>query len=422
MFPKPHSKISSPWSPLIWLVLACCLLLAACSPQSKTPIPVGVAFSLSGAMAVSERPLVDSVQMAIDETNAAGGVLGRPLEAVILDNRSDPGVAAENARRLIEQHRVAVIFGCWTSSCRKAVKPVVEQQQIMLVYPLQYEGLERSAHILYTGAAPNQQIIPGIRWAMKNLGKRFYLVGSAEDLFPHAANLLIRDLSGIQGCTVVGERYLPLERGAQTDRRIADTVAEIAALAPSVVVNSITGERNGEFFRALRAHPDTARLPVLSLRVAEAELAAIGEAGITEHYTVWSYFQSISSAHNTRFVEDFRRRYGKQRVIGDPMEAAYVGVKLWATAVREALSLDLDAIRQALGNLSLNAPQGVVSVDRDNRHLWRSARVAKATADGQFQVVWRTEHPIRPNPFPAYRDPAHWRLMLSPLLMPEGGE
>jgi urea transport system substrate-binding protein len=374
-------------------------------------IPIGVLHSLTGTMAISEQPLVDSVQLAVDEVNAAGGVLGRPLEAVVVDGASDPEIAASHAEGLITEIGVPVIFGCWTSACRKAVKPVVERHGHLLVYPLQYEGLERSPNILYTGAAPNQQIIPGVRWALENLGQRFFLVGS-DYLFPRIANMMIRDLVSIQGCRVLGERYLPLNSD-----QVDDIVAEIGLKQPEVIVNTINGRSNRAFFRALRANAATAAIPVMSFSVSEAELAAIGEAGTAEHYAVWSYFQTVDTPANHRFVERFQQRFGSRRVVDAPMESAYIGVLLWAQAVRDAGSLEPAAVRDALGRQSLDAPEGIVSVARDSGHLWKTVRIGKAQSDGQFHQVWDTEHPIRPEPFPNYRSRREWRSWIQRLTM-----
>jgi len=357
-------------------------------------------------MAISERPLVDSVKLAIDEINAAGGVLGRPLQAIVVDGKSDPAVFASEAQRLIRSDGVAAIFGCWTSACRKAVKPVVERLDHLLFYPVQYEGLEESANILYTGAAPNQQIIPGVRWALKHLGKRFYLIGS-DYIFPRSANRIIHDLATIQDCPVIGERYLPMKSS-----EVTVVIDEIARLQPDVIINTLNGSTNLSFFPALRDDPRTADIPVMSFSIAEPELAAIGPSAIPHHYATWNYFQSIDSPANHRFVDSFRQRYGADRVIDDPMEAAWIGVHLWAQAAREAGDISPGMVRDSLKLQSIDAPQGVISVDPDSGHLWKTVRVGQAGDDGQFRILWSTEHPIRPDPFPSYRYRSEW-LQLS---------
>ena len=253
-------------APLALLLLAGLWLRHSSAPP---PIRIGVLHSLSGTMAASEHPLVDAVRLAVEEINAASGLLGRPVEMVIADGQSDARIFAAEAERLIATEHVSALFACWTSACRKAVKPVVERHRHLLFYPLQYEGLEHSAHIHYTGAAPNQQIIPGTRWALDTLGKRVYLLGS-DYVFPRTAHLIVRDLVRAGHGSVVAERYRPLG-----DADFSAIVAELRALRPDVVLNTINGDSNGHFFRALHA-AGLDDIPVVSFSVAEDGLAAIG--------------------------------------------------------------------------------------------------------------------------------------------------
>lgn len=371
------------------------------------PIRIGVLHSLSGTMAASERPLVDAVRLAVEEINAAGGLLGRPLEMVIADGKSDARTFAAEAERLIATERVSVLFACWTSACRKAVKPVVERHRHLLFYPLQHEGLEESAHIYYTGSAPNQQIVPGTSWALDTLGRRVYLLGS-DYVFPRTANLIVRDLVRASHGSVVAERYRPLG-----DADFSAIVAELRALRPDVVLNTINGDSNGHFFRALRT-AGLADIPVVSFSVAEDGLAAIGLQNFhPKHYAVWNYFQSLPNAANQRFVDAFRKRHGGGRVTSDPVEAAYVGVRLWAQAVREVGSDAAEAVNLAMAAQSLAGPSGVVAVDPRTRHLWKHVRVGKARADGQFEQVWTGVDALRPAPFPDYRSRAEWKRLIA---------
>jgi urea transport system substrate-binding protein len=237
-------------------------------------------------MAVSERPLVDGLQLAIEEANAAGGINGQQIEAVVVDCRSDWPYCAQQAERLITEEKVSALFGCWTSACRKAVKPVVEKHRHLLFYPVQYEGMESSPNLIYTGATPNQQIIPGVNWALQKLGKRAYLVGS-DYVFPRMANILVKDLINAQGAVVSGERYLPL--GASD---VAALVADIVKQRPQVILNTLNGDSNAAFFSALEK-AGLADLPIVSFSVAETEMQAWGGNRLTQHYAVWSYFQSL---------------------------------------------------------------------------------------------------------------------------------
>lgn len=377
--------------------------------QQPPPIRIGALHSLSGTMAISESALVDALRLAVEEINADGGLLGRPVELIVADGRSDWGTFASEAERLIGEEKVSALFGCWTSACRKAVKPVVERHRHLLFYPVQYEGMELSPHIVYTGTAPNQQIIPATRWAFEHFGKRIFLVGS-DYVFPRAANQIVRDLAMASGAQILAERYLPL--GATPD---AALIEEILRLKPDLILNTLNGDSNLPFFRALR----DARLgtvPVLSFSVAEVELAAIGkEAFHPAHYAAWSYFQSLPNDANRRFVAAFKARFGADRVTSDPIEAAYVGVKLWAQAVGEAGTDEPEHVNRAIGRQSIAGPSGVMAVDAGTRHLWKPFRIGRAREDGQFAQVVAAEESIRPTPFPGYRSVADWLALLRDL-------
>jgi urea transport system substrate-binding protein len=404
--PKQRRKILASLAILLLALAALLFWRQQAGPVS--PIRIGVLHSLSGPMASSERPLVDAVRLAVEEINAAGGLLGRPVEIVLADGASDwPRFAAE-AERLISQERVSALFACWTSACRKAVKPVVEKHRHLMFYPVQYEGLESSPNILYTGAAPNQQIIPATRWALEHLGKRVYLLGS-DYIFPHAANRMVRDLVEAGGGMVVGERYLPLG-----DSDIRQVLAEIHRLRPQVVFNTVNGASNAHLFRAL-ADAGLTELPIMSFSVAEHELTSSEATRLKAHYAAWGYFQSLDSIENRRFVAAFKTRFGADRVTSDPMEAAYIGVRLWARAVIDAGNEAPAAVNHSILRQSLQAPSGIVTVDAASRHLWRMARIGQMQFDGQFRQVWATSQPLRPTPYPFYRSQHEWREIIKRL-------
>lgn len=394
---------------LLLALAAALVLVYVLRPPAAPPIRIGVLHSLSGTMAASERPLVDAVRLAVEEINAAGGLLGRPVEMVIADGQSDPRVFAAKAEQLIVSEKVSALFACWTSGCRKAVREVVERRQHLMFYPLQYEGLEQSAHLYYTGSAPNQQIVPGTRWALETLGRRVYLVGS-DYLFPRAANRIIRDLVRANQGSVLGERYRPLG-----DPDFDAIVAELRALQPDVVLNTVNGDSNVHFFRALHA-AGLGGLPVVSFSVAEDGLAAIPPADFhPNHYAVWSYFQSLPGEANQRFVHSFRQRYGAERVTSDPVEAAYVGVRLWAQAVTDAGTDEPALVDRAMAQQSTAAPSGIAAVDRRTRHLWKPVRIGRARPDGQFELVWESGDTLRPEPFPDYRPRRDWEKLVAEL-------
>jgi urea transport system substrate-binding protein len=384
----------------ILLALALSLVLRE---RDKPSIKIGVLHSLSGTLATSETPLVDALRLAVEEANQSGGVNGAQIEMVVTDCRSDAAYCAQQAEKLITQDGVQALFGCWTSVCRKAVKTVVEKHHHLLFYPLQYEGLEQSPCIIYTGAAPNQQIIPMVSWALRERGKRVYLIGS-DYIFPRTANLMVKDMLLAQGGQLLGERYVPL--GASD---MAAVVKEIAARRPDFVLNTLNGDSNLHFFRALHeAGISAEKIPVFSTSVAEVELAAMGVDLMVGHYAAWNYFQSLDNTENKAFVARFKQRFGKDRVLDDPMEASYIGVKLWVDTVRSQGSTDPELIKTTLEQQTLLAPEGVVAVDYDSMHLWKTAYIGKARPDGQFEIVWQSAQPVHPAPFPFYRGRAEW--------------
>jgi urea transport system substrate-binding protein len=409
-------RYAIPVALLVGAALVTGLLIALGSRQAE-PIRVGVLHSLSGTMAISERAVVEATLMAIDELNAAGGVLGRSIEPVVRDGASDPTTFAREAERLITVDQVAATFGCWTSASRKQVKPVIERHGHLLFYPIQSEGLEESPFIVYTGAVPNQQIIPAVTWARDNLGGRHFLVGS-DYVFPHTANAIIRHVATAIGGEIVGESYVPL--GA---RDMTDIIDQIGRARPDVILNSINGDSNAAFFRALRqAGISAARTPTISFSIAEPELASMGVHDFVGDYAAWNYFQSLDTAENRRFVEALRRRAaGRPTTASDPMEAAYIGVHLWARAVEEAGTTASTTVIQMLADQSLAAPGGVVYVDPSTHHTWKTVRIGRVRSDGQFDIVWDSGRPVRPTPFPAYRSRADWETFLNTLFNRWGG-
>jgi len=360
------------------------------------PIRVGILHSLSGTMATSERPVADVTLMAIREINRRGGLLGRRVVPVLVDGRSDPKIFAREAERLITDEKVAVVFGCWTSASRKAVKPVFEKRHNLLFYPVQYEGFEESHNIVYTGATPNQQIIPAIRWSSRHLGKRLYLVGS-DYIFPRMANWIIRREARILGIEIVGESYIPLGSS-----RVGEIVRKIIQSDANVVINTINGDSNIAFFQAMRnVGHGRKKIPSMSFSIDENEVRKIQETiDISGDYVAWNYFQSLRSDENRRFVEAYRADYGQDAILSDPMEAAYIGVQLWAQTVRVLGTTEVHAVRHALKTLSYRAPEGIVSIDAENYHTWKTVRIGRIRSDSQFDVVWDSVIPVRPEPYP----------------------
>ena len=384
-------------------------------PAGMEPIRVGILHSQTGIMGSSESAAIDATLLAIEEINEGGGLLGRPIEPVVVDCMSDWPTYAREAERLITTERVRTIFGCWTSASRKAVTPVVEKYDHLLVYPMQYEGLEQSAHVFCTGAVPNQQVTPAVRWCFENLGKRFFLVGS-DFVWPRATGEVIRDAVAAWGGTVVGEAYLPLESVG-----VEDVVKNIQQVKPDVILEMIAGDSKVAYYRALRRGGVTSdKVPSISFSSPQAGLTPRDVAG---DYAAWSYFEGIDSPANRAFVARFRAKFGPQRALSDPLEASYLGVHLWAQAVRAAGGYDdVAAIRRALRSQKFQAPEGEVRVDPETQHLWKTPRVARLTGKGTAEIVWSSPDPVRPIPFPASRPREQWQRFLVDLHQNWGGE
>lgn len=361
-------------------------------------IKVGLLHSLSGTMAISETTVVDAEMMAIDEINAAGGVLGQQIIPIREDGASDWPTFAEKAAKLIDQDNVVTVFGCWTSASRKAVLPVFESKNHMLWYPVQYEGQECSQNVFYTGATPNQQIEPAVDWLLENKGSNFFLVGS-DYVFPRTANTIIKEQLAAKGGEVVGEDYIPLG-----DTEVTPVIAKIRAALPDggVIFNSLNGDTNVAFFKQLQSaglNPDN--YPVMSVSVAEEEVKQIGPEYLRGNYASWNYFQTVESTQNNEFVSAFKAKYGEDRVTNDPMESAYIMVYLWKQAVEQAGTTDLEAVRKAAIGQAFDAPQGRVEM-QPNHHISQTVRIGEVMDDGLFEIVWATDKSLEPIPWNQY--------------------
>ncbi|HIK38855.1 MAG: urea ABC transporter substrate-binding protein [Geminocystis sp.] len=378
-------------------ILVIFFLLTGCNGgrrEEENVIKVGILHSLSGTMSISETSLRDAELMAIEELNAKNGVLGKKIVPVVEDGASDWPTFAEKAKKLLERDKVATIFGCWTSASRKAVLPVVEKYNGLLWYPVQYEGLESSPNIFYTGASANQQIVPAVEWLLKQGKKKFFLLGS-DYVFPRTANKIIKAQLKAMGGVVVAEEYTPL---GHTD--YSTIINKIKTSKPDVIFNTLNGDSNVAFFKQLNAAGITAKdIPTMSVSIAEEEIRGIGPEYIKGHYAVWNYFQSVDTPENKEFVQKFKTRYGQNRVTADPIEAAYFQVYLWAKAVEKAGSTDVDKVRQAAKGIEFKAPGGIVKVDEENQHTWKTVRIGVVTEDGQFKEVWNSGSPVKPDPY-----------------------
>ncbi len=356
-------------------------------------VKLGFLNSTSGAMAISEQTVRDSLLLAKDEINASGGIMGKKIEVVEEDGASQPTVFAEKINKLLTQDEVEAVFGGWTSASRKAMLPVVEGANGLLFYPVQYEGLEASKNIYYTGATTNQQIIPAMDFLKSKGVKTLFLAGS-DYVFPRTANKIIKQYAKELGIQIVGEEYVPLDKDDWTTQ-----VAKIAAAKPDFVFNTINGSSNVGFIKAYYAAglgPNNS--PIISVSIAEEEAPAMGE-DVKGQFAAWNYFQSVKSPTNDTFIKAFQSKYGAKRPTSDPMEAAYASLYLYKGMVEKAKSFCVDAVNAASGGVSFDAPEGKVTVNGENHHIAKTGLIGQINANNQFDIVWDSKKPIEPDPF-----------------------
>lgn len=386
--------------------------LTALPARANTPIKIGVLHSLSGTMAISETVLKDTVLMAVDEINAKGGVMGRPLEAVVVDPASNWPLFAERARQLLTQDRVAAVFGCWTSVSRKAVLPVFEELNGLLYYPVQYEGEEMSPNVFYTGAAPNQQAIPAVEYLLSEDGgsaKRFVLLGT-DYVYPRTTNRILRAFLRSKGIpeSDIMEEYTPF--GHSDYQTIIGRIRRFASEGKkTAVVSTINGDSNVPFYRELGNQGIRATdVPVVAFSVGEEELRGVDTRPLVGHLAAWNYFMSLNNPVNEEFKRKWAAFARARNIAGhrdrpltnDPMEATYVGVNMWKQAVEKARSVEVDAVRVAMRGQTFQAPSGFeLKMDERNHHLHKPVVIGEVRADGQFNVVWRTRSVIRAQPW-----------------------
>ncbi len=362
-------------------------------------VKLGFLNSTSGVMAISEQTVRDSLTLAAEEINADGGILGKQIEVIEEDGQSEPTIFAEKINKLLTEDEVAAVFGGWTSASRKAMLPVVEGANGLLFYPVQYEGLEASPNIYYTGATTNQQIIPAMDFLASEGVETLFLAGS-DYVFPRTANKIIKQYAEELGIEIVGEEYVPLSSDDWTTQ-----VAKIAEAQPDFVFNTINGSSNVGFIKAYDEAglgPDNS--PIISVSIAEEEAPSMG-VDLTGQYASWNYFQSVQSDTNSTFIEAFQAKYG-DRPTSDPMQAAYVGLYLYRNIVEKAESFCVEAVNAASDGVTFDAPEGLVTIDGSNHHIAKTGVIGQINADNQFDIVWTSGEPIEPDPF--LEDYAWW--------------
>lgn len=366
----------------------------SCVDTSGDTVKVGSLNSLSGTMAISEVTVRDSIKLAVDQINDNGGVLGKQIQLIGEDGASEPTIFAEKAEKLISSDCVAAVFGGWTSSSRKAMLPVFEDNNSLLYYPVQYEGLESSKNIFYTGATTNQQIVPALEYLKEKGVKSLYLVGS-DYVFPQTANRVIKAYAAANGIEIKGEDYTPL---GSTD--FSTIVNKVRTADADAVFNTLNGDSNVAFFREYKNVGLTPQaMPVVSVSIAEEEVGGIGVENIEGQLVAWDYYQTIDNPANKSFVTDYKAAYGANKPTSDPMEAAYVSVYLWKNTVEKANSFAVADVQKAAGGVTFEAPEGLVTIDGENNHITKTARIGEIRGDGLIYTVWDSGQPIEPDPY-----------------------
>jgi urea transport system substrate-binding protein len=368
-------------------------------PLRAEDIKLGILHSLSGTMAISETSCKDASVLAMEEINAKGGVLGRKLEPVIVDGASDWPLFAEKAKELLLKHKVSATFGCWTSSSRKSVLPVFEENNGLLFYPVQYEGEEQSKNVFYTAASPNQQLVPAAQYMLDQGATKFVLLGT-DYVFPRTANMVLKAFlksKGIPDANVM-EEYTNF--GHKDYQTIVAKIKELAKGGGACVLSTINGDSNVPFYKEFANQGLTSGdCPIMAFSVAEDELRAMEVPPLVGHLAAWNYFMSVDTPENKSFISAFQTRYGKERVTDDPIEAAYYGVYVWAKAAELAKSIEVDKVREKVYGLEFDAPGGKKSMHPTNQHTMKPVYIGEILKTGQFKVVWKSKGLVEPDSY-----------------------
>lgn len=366
---------------------------------------IGLLFSETGTTSIIEKSQLNGALLAIDLINSAGGVRGRPLTVVSYDPQSKDSRYGKLAEKLIVNDKISVIFGCYMSSSRKEVLPIVERRNALFFYPTLYEGFEYSPNVIYGGACPNQNSVPLANYLMKSYGKRIFFVGS-NYIYPYESNRVMRNVLRQGGGEVVGERFFDLDTRAEGFR---DVVQEILELKPDAIFSTVVGQSCIEFYRAYHAAGGDGRIcPIASLTTNEGEISAIGADAAVGHITAAPYFRSISSPANRRFLKSYERKFGSIIDVTSCCEATFNQVHLFAAALEETGDMDTDSLREALLGAAFDAPQGPIKIDPDNNHTYLQSRIATVDADGEFVIDCKVRRAIKPDPYLVYPTIHDW--------------
>ncbi len=381
-------------NPMKTALLAVAAALSFSAQAADDTIKVGVLHSLSGTLAISEVTLKDTVLMLIEEQNKKGGILGKKLEAVVVDPASNWPLFAEKASELIDKNKVSVVFGCWTSVSRKSVLPVFEKSNSLLFYPVQYEGEESSKNVIYTGAAPNQQAIPAVDYLMKDLGVKRWVLEGTDYVYPRTTNKILEAYLKAKGVAAsdILVNYTPFGFSDWTSE-VSKIKAFGSAGKKTAVVSTINGDANVPFYKELGNQKISAEdIPVIAFSVGEEELSGIDTKPLVGHLAAWNYFESVKAPANTAFIKAWKRYIkNDKRTTNDPMEATYIGFNLWVKAVEKAKTTDTAKVIDALPGLEVPNLTGGTAKLLPNHHITKPVYIGEIKEDGQFETVWQTK-------------------------------
>lgn len=368
---------------------------------------VGVLFSISGVTSIIEQSQRNGALLAIEEINESGGALGKEIEPVCYDPGSVVKKYGEYAEKLIQEDKASVIFGCYMSSTRKEVLPIVERRNALLFYPTLYEGFEYSPNVMYGGATPNQNSVPLANYLMESHGKRIFFVGS-DYIYPRESNRVMRNVLRQGGGEVVGEEYVPLNAGVA---RFKSILAKIEETKPDVIFSTVVGQSCIDFYTAYFKTIGSGMVrPIASLTTNEAEIAEIGLEASAGHITAAPYFSSIRSDANKKFLESYKKKFGTITDVTSCCEAAYCQVHMFARALEECGELDTDALREALLGMTFQAPQGEIKIDPENNHTFLQSRIGVVSPEGEFKIKSKVRHMIKPDPYLVNPEIDDWSL------------
>ncbi len=367
-------------------------------------IDFAIIHALTGSYAISVLPIVNAELLAIDDINKSGGILGYKVNPIIIDGKSDWSLFKKETEDLFQKKDIKAVIGCFASACRKEVLPIYEKYNKLLIYPAQYEGIEESNNILYSGSVPNQQLTPAIKWANDNLGKTFFIV-SSDSLYQRVSNEIIKNVIKVVDGKLLGEEYL------LTDSTDTDKIAEkIFKLNPSVVINNTIPITNNALITSLTKYnvlPNKSKM--LLFKIAETEIVKLDKKeSLIGSFAVANYFQSLEIKENLEFIKKYKAKYGEQTTISDPMISAYSGILLWAEAVKQAGTFDTDVVRKNLYGLSLSSPAGMYYIDANSLNLWNEVYIGKLNKDLQFDIIWKSEKPVKPVSYPRFKSKKEW--------------